>query len=204
MGFYSRVIFPRFYDCVADKPHWAKHRKQQLASAEGEIIEIGVGTGLNLPHYPKHVRKITTADPNPGMNKRLQRRIEETGIEVDKQIISSESLPFDDDSFDCVVSTITLCSIPDVQRAMSELHRVLRSGGRLLFLEHGLSPDEKVGKWQHRLNWFQGKFADGCRLDLDVRGLVASQPFASVEMDNFYMEKTPRTHGYMYRGVAVK
>jgi len=99
---------------------------------------------------------------------------------------------------------MTLCSIPDVEQAMNELFRVLRPGGRFLFLEHGLSPDEKVSKWQHRLNWLQGKIADGCRLDLDVGGLLASQPFESVEMDHFYMEKTPRTHGYMYRGFAVK
>ena len=204
MGLYSKFIFPRFYDRVADKPHWIKYRKQQLSRAEGEVLEIGVGTGLNLPHYPKHVRKITTVDPNLGMNKRLQRRIEELDIEVDKRIIRSEKLPFDDATFHCVVSTMTLCSIPDVEQAMNELFRVLRPGGRLLFLEHGLSPDQRVSKWQRRLNWLQGKIADGCRLDLDVRGLLASQPFEFVEMDNFYMEKTPRTHGYMYRGMAVK
>ena len=114
MGFYSSVIFPRIYDCFMDKSHWAKYRQAQLASVDGEILEIGVGTGLNLPHYPEHVKRITTADPNPGMNKKLQRRIDETAIEVDKQIISSESLPFDEGAFDCVVSTITLCSILDI------------------------------------------------------------------------------------------
>jgi len=124
MGFYSKHIFPRFYDHLMDKPFWAKYRKEQLASVDGEILEIGVGTGLNLPHYPPHVSKITAADPNPGMSKRLQRRIDETGIEVDTQIISSESLPFDEATFDCVISTITLCSIPDVKQAMRELFRV--------------------------------------------------------------------------------
>jgi len=204
MGFYSKSIFPRFYDRLMDKPFWAKHRNEQLASVDGEVLEIGVGTGLNLPHYPPHVRKITTADPNPGMNKRLQRRIDETGIEVDTQIISSESLPFDEATFDCVVSTITLCSIPDVKQAMSELYRVLKPGGRIHFLEHGLSPDAKVAKWQRRLNWLQRRFADGCTLTLEVPELLATQPFSSAVIDNFYMEKTPRTHGYMYRGVAVK
>jgi ubiquinone/menaquinone biosynthesis C-methylase UbiE len=204
LGLYSNVIFPRFYDCVADKPFWAKHRKEQLATVEGEILEIGVGTGLNLPHYPPHIRRITTADPNPGMNKRLQRRIDETGIEVDKQIISSESLPFDEATFDCVVSTITLCSIPDVKRAMSELFRVLKPDGRILFLEHGISPNLNVAKWQQRLNWLQRRFADGCTLTLDVQDLFATQPFKSVEIDNFYIEKTPRTHGYMFRGTATK
>jgi ubiquinone/menaquinone biosynthesis C-methylase UbiE len=204
LSFYSKAIFPRFYDCLMDKPHWNKYRQEQLANVDGEILEIGVGTGLNLPHYPKHVRKITTADPNPGMNKKLQFRIDETGIEVDKQIISSESLPFDEGAFDCVVSTITLCSIPDVTQAMGELFRVLKPGGRILFLEHGISPDEKVAKWQRRLNWCQRLFADGCTLTLDVPELLSTQPFSSVEIDNFNMEDTPKTHGYMYRGVATK
>ena len=204
MGLYSKYIFPRFYDRLMDKPFWAKYRNEQLASVDGEVLEIGVGTGLNLPHYPLHVRKITTADPNPGMNKRLQRRIDETGIEVDKQVISSESLPFDEATFDCVVSTITLCSIPDVKQAISELYRVLKPGGHIRFLEHGLSPDTKVAKWQRRLNWLQRRFADGCTLTLEVPELFATQPFSSVVIDNFYMEKTPRTHGYMFRGEAVK
>jgi ubiquinone/menaquinone biosynthesis C-methylase UbiE len=159
---------------------------------------------LNLPHYPGHVRKIVTVDPNPGMNKKLKRRIDQTGIEVDQRLISSEALPFHDGEFDCVVSTVTLCSIPDVKRAISELFRVLRPGGRILFLEHGLSPDAQVTKWQWRLNWWQRRFADGCTLTLDVRDLLSTQPFRSVEIENFYMEQTPKTHGCMYRGVAMK
>ncbi len=204
MGFYSKAIFPRLYDCLMDKPFWGKYRKEQLASVDGEILEIGVGTGLNLPHYPDHVKTITTADPNPGMSKKLQRRIDETGIEVDKQIISSESLPFEEGAFDCVVSTITLCSIPDATQAMSQLFRVLKPGGRLLFLEHGISPDLKVAKWQRRLNWCQRAIAAGCTLTLDVPELLSTQSFTLIECDNFYMEETPKTHGYMYRGVATR
>ena len=187
-----------------DKPFWARYRREQLSGVDGEVLEIGVGTGLNLPHYPEHVKRIITADPNPGMNKKLQRRIDETGINVDKRIISSEALPFDEGVFDCVVSTITLCSIPDVVQAMSELYRVLKPGGRMLFLEHGISPDPKVAKWQRRLNWFQQRLADGCSLTLDVPTILSTQPFSSVEIDNFIMENTPRTHGYMYRGTATK
>ena len=171
------------YDRLMDKPFWVKYRREQLASADGEILEIGVGTGLNLPHYPSHARKVTTADPNPGMNKQLQRRVDDSGIEVDKRIISSESLPFDEATFDCVVSTITLCSIPNVTKAMHELFRVLKPRGRILFLEHGVSPDTKVANWQRRLNWAQRVFADGCSLTLDVPTLLATQPFKSVEID---------------------
>ena len=204
MGLYSKHVFPRIYDLAMDKPFWAKHRKEQLALLDGEILEIGVGTGLNLPHYPSHVRKITTADPNPGMNKQLQRRIDETGLDVDKKVISSESLPFDDASFDCVVSTITLCSIPDVTQAMQEIFRVLRPGGQFHFLEHGICPDTKVAKWQRRLNWWQGVVAVGCTLTLDIPKTLATQPFSLVEIDNFYMEEIPKTHGFIFRGTATK
>ncbi len=204
MGFYDQQIFARFYDCVMDRPHWAEHRKRQLADVAGDVLEIGVGTGLNLPHYPPNVGRITTVDPNTGMNKRLRRRIDQTGIDVDIHAISGESLPFDDATFDCAVSTITLCSIPNVKRAVAELHRVLRPGGRMFFLEHGLSPDTKVAKWQRRLNGIQRLFAGGCTLTLDVPALLATQPFDDVTIDNFYMAKTPRTHGYMYEGVARK
>jgi ubiquinone/menaquinone biosynthesis C-methylase UbiE len=187
-----------------DKPYWAKYRQQQLKSVDGETLEIGVGTGLNLPHYPDHVKKITTVDPNPGMNKMLRRRSEQTGVTVDQQITSSEELPFAKDMFDCVVSTLTLCSIPAVEQAMAELYRVLKPGGRLLFLEHGLCPDANVRKWQRRLNGLQRLVADGCTLTLDLPSLLANQPFRSFEIDNFYMKQAPKTHGYMYRGVATK
>jgi ubiquinone/menaquinone biosynthesis C-methylase UbiE len=119
-------------------------------------------------------------------------------------MISSEALPFDEGAFDCVVSTITLCSIPNVKQAMSELFRVLKPEGRIPFLEHGISPDSRVAKRQRRLNWLQRMFADGCTLTLNVPTLIATQPFSSVEMDTFYMEETPRTHGYMFRGIATK
>jgi ubiquinone/menaquinone biosynthesis C-methylase UbiE len=204
MGFYSKVIFPAFYDCVIDKPYWDEHRKRQLADVSGEVLEIGVGTGLNLPHYPEYVRKITTVDPNPGMNRKLAKRIASSEIEVDRRVLSSEELPFDNETFDCVVSTITLCSIANVTQAMAELYRVLKPGGRLQFFEHGVSPDPAVQRRQLRWNWLQGIIGDGCRLDLDVAALLADHPFNAVEIDNFYMEQTPRTHGYMYRGTATK
>lgn len=204
MGWYSKYIFPCLYDPVMDRPFWAKYRREQLAGVDGEILEIGAGTGLNLPHYPPHVRKITTVDPNPGMNKRLRRRSEQTEIEIDQRMIRGESLPFESGGFDCVVSTLTLCSIPDVEQAISEVHRVLKSGGRFFFLEHGLSSDPKVAKWQRRLNRLQHLLADGCTLTLDVPQLLSTRPFNAVELDTFYMERTPKIHGFMFRGVATK
>jgi ubiquinone/menaquinone biosynthesis C-methylase UbiE len=204
MGVYSRYIFPTLCDWVLDQPHMAKHRKEQLAGVGGEILEIGAGTGLNLPHYPPHVRRIVTVDPNPGMNKRLARRSQDTGIEVDRQTARGEKLPFEDNVFDCVVSTLTLCSIAAVEDALGEIFRVLKPHGRFVFFEHGLSPENAVANRQRRWTWIQSRLGDGCRLDLDVRQALASQPFQSIQVDNFYLENSPQTHGYIYRGAAVK
>lgn len=187
-----------------DQPFWGPHRQRQLADVCGEVLEIGVGTGLNLPHYPDTVRKIVTVDPNPGMNVQLQRRIAQTGIEVDRRVVGGESLPFESNQFASVVSTITLCSISSVHAALGELVRVLRPGGRFFFLEHGLCPDPSVARWQGRLNWLQRRLAAGCILTLDVPSLVSEQPFSTLTLETFYMEETPTTHGFMYRGVATK
>jgi ubiquinone/menaquinone biosynthesis C-methylase UbiE len=204
MGFYSHVIVPRLCDFGLDRPFVARYRRELLAHAGGNILEIGFGTGLNLPCYPPHVRKLTTVDPNVGMHRRARRRIRQAGIEVDQRLLGGERLPFGDGTFDCVVSTFTLCSIGGVAQALGEVYRVLKVGGKFLFLEHGLSPQPDVQKWQRRLNWLQMRLADGCHLDRDIRALVTASPFASVQMDEFYLEKTPRTHGYLYRGVATK
>jgi SAM-dependent methyltransferase len=204
MGIYTRFLFPLLCDLLLGRPAVARHRRELLAQAGGEILEVGFGTGLNLPHYPGHVRKITVVEPNAGMQRRARKRLRRTPIEVEQQAGRGERLPFADASFDCVVSTFTLCSIDDVGRALGEVHRVLRPGGRLLFLEHGLSPDPRVQGWQRRLNRLEGWLADGCRLDRDIKGLVAGQPFQSVETSEFDLEGTPRTHGHLYRGVATK
>jgi ubiquinone/menaquinone biosynthesis C-methylase UbiE len=187
-----------------DRPFVAKHRQRLLATAHGDVLEIGFGTGLNLPHYRSQVRKITTVDPNVGMHRLAQQRIRRSNFKVDHRVLSGERLPFEDNRFDCAVSTFTLCSIEDVGQALSEVYRVLKPAGKFLFLEHGLSLEPNVQKWQHRLNWLEMRLADGCHLDRNVKELVAAQPFSSVEVEEFYLEKTPRTHGYLYRGVAIK
>lgn len=204
MRFYSEVIFPRLCDLFLNRPFVAQHRRQVLASAHGDVLEIGFGTGLNLAHYPSQVRKITTVDPNAGMHRLAQRRVRQSRIEIDQRVQSGERFPFEDNRFDCAVSTFTLCSIADVCQAVSEVCRVLRPGGRFLFLEHGLSAEPNIQKWQRRLNWLESLLADGCRLDRNMKALVAEQPFSSIEVDEFYLDHTPKTHGYLYRGMATK
>ena len=204
MGFFSQVLFPRLCDLLLNQRFVARHRRELLAGAYGDVLEIGFGTGLNLPYYPAQVHKLTAVDPNPGMHRLAQKRIKQLGIEVEQHVVSSERLPFEDRRFDCAVSTFTLCSIEDVAQALREVYRVLKSGGRFLFLEHGLSPEPPVQKWQRRLNWLQVRLANGCHLDRNMKALVAAQPFASVNVEEFCLERTPKTHGYIYRGVAIK
>ena len=118
--------------------------------------------------------------------------------------MTSEQLPFDDNAFDCVVSTFTLCSIEKVTQAVGEVYRVLKSGGRFLLLEHGLSPEPNIQKWQHRLNWLEMRLGDGCHLDRNIREIVVVPSFSQISIDEFYLERTPKTHGYLYRGSAIK
>jgi ubiquinone/menaquinone biosynthesis C-methylase UbiE len=204
VGFYSRVVFPRLCNFVLDNPRVARHRRELLAHADGDILEIGFGTGLNLPCYPKGISRITVVEPNAGMNRLAKTRIQQTGIEIDQRLLGGERLPFEAGTFDCVVSTFTLCSIAQVHQALGEVYRVLKSGGRFLFLEHGLCPEPKVQKWQRRLNGLWQLVADGCRLDRNIKELITAQPFAAVESAELYLEKAPRTHGYIYRGTATK
>lgn len=204
MSLYSEILFPCVCDFLMDHPGVRRYRRELLAQARGEILEIGFGTGLNLPLYPPQVHKITAVDPNKGMLRRAQKRIQQAGIEVDQKVLDGERLPFADSMFDCVVSTWTLCSIERVDQSLREVYRVLKAGGQFLFLEHGLSPDPSVQKWQRHLNWLQMRLGDGCRLNRNIRELVASQPFSSVAADEFYMEEMPRTHGYMFSGAATK
>lgn len=204
MGLYSRVIFPRLCELALSTRPIARQRCQLLTHARGHVLEIGFGTGLNLAHYPPQVSRLTLLDPNEGMHRLAERRIRAAGRPLDRHVLRGERLPFADDTFDAVVSTFTLCSIAQVELAMREVYRVLKPGGTFLYLEHGLSLDPAVQKWQQRLNWLEGLLADGCRLTRDIKGLVAAQPFASIHADEFYLEQTPRTHGYLYRGAARK
>jgi ubiquinone/menaquinone biosynthesis C-methylase UbiE len=138
VGFFSQVIISRLCDFFLNKPLLTRLRRELLAAAHGDVLEIGFGTGLNLPYYPSGVHKLTAVDPNPGMHRLAQKRINQVKIAVDQRVVSGERLPSDDNRFDCTVSTFTLCSIEVVAQALREMFRVLRSGCKFLFLEHGL------------------------------------------------------------------
>jgi len=204
MGFYSEVLFPWGMNLAMSGKAFKEQRRAVLQSVDGKILEIGFGSGLNLPHYPPRIKELVAVDPNAGMSRYTEKQIANSEINVDCQVLSGESLPMKDDSFDTVVSTWTLCSIRDVAKALSEVKRVLKPGGHFIFLEHGLSPDKKVSCWQNRLNKLQTIIGDGCNLNRDMQELVSAAGFNQLQVENFYFPKAPRFLGYMYKGIATK
>ncbi len=204
MGFYQEKVFPFFVERALSTNECQQQRQQLLSKVNGTILEIGFGTGLNLPHYPAHVRQLTTIDINRGMLRRAQRRIDDSTIQVKMIPMSSESLPFSDESFDSVVSTWTLCSIAQIALALLEIHRVLKPQGRLFFLEHGLSPKAKIQKWQRRFNPIQKLIADGCHLDRDIPKIIGQSPLTLQQVECFQLAKTPTLAATHFRGTALK
>ena len=203
MGFYSNLVIPYCIDLAMSGSDLEQYRRELLQNVAGEILELGFGTGLNLPHYPSSVERITTVDPNPGMQRLARSRIEQSSITVDYKILDGESLPMKDASFDAVVCTWTLCSIPAAERAVAEVHRLLKPGGKFYFIEHGLSREPKIEAWQNRLTPIQKIIADGCHLNRRIDALVAEQ-FSNVTIEQFYAPKLPKVIGYMYRGIATR
>lgn len=203
MGFYSNVIFPWLMDITMSAPLLSEYRKQVLSEVSGEILEIGFGTGLNLSHYPENVENITTIDANAGMNFLANKRIKASSITIEHRVLNGENLAMKDESFDSVVSTWTLCSIAKVDQALEEIDRVLKPGGKFFFIEHGLSNQPKVQVWQNRLNPLQKIIADGCHLNRNIRQIIQKK-FKTVSLEEFSAPDLPKTHGYMYKGVATK
>jgi ubiquinone/menaquinone biosynthesis C-methylase UbiE len=205
MSLYSRYLLPILIDRAMSHPAAAAQRSPLLARAAGRVLELGFGTGLNLPHYPPGVRSVTAVDPNPGVARLARRRIAASPIPVD-YVASTDERTIDAPaaSFDTAVCTWTLCSVADPATTLSELHRLLRPGGLFLFIEHGLSPAPKIAKWQHRLTPIQKRLAGNCHLDRDVEALLQASPLTPETCETFYLPDTPRLLGYTYRGSAVR
>ncbi len=202
MGLYACYIFPRLMDRIMSGTEFQRLRSELLAQTSGTVLEIGLGTGLNLPHYPKHVTSLHAVEPATWLPERLARRGKEATFPIEVKRVGAEALPFDDDTFDWAVSTWTLCTIPNPVRALQEVRRVLKPTGRFLFLEHGRSEDEKMAKWQDRLNPIQRIIGCGCNLNRRIDQLIEQAGFSTAELDRFVMQTVPRLGGSMYRGRA--
>jgi len=204
LGFYHHCVFPYLLDRAMSSKVLRQPRSRTLAQASGRILEIGFGTGMNLQHYPPSVRRVEAIDPDVDLDRYSGPRIAASAIDVDFHHLDAEHLPFAADSFDTVVCTLTLCSIPDVRHALGEVRRVLKPGGRFLFLEHGLSPEAGVARWQRRMTPLQRRLGGGCHLDRPMAQLVGATGMALEGVRNYYLKRLPRFVGYMTEGAAIK
>jgi ubiquinone/menaquinone biosynthesis C-methylase UbiE len=203
MGFYAEQIFSRVMDWALRDGDVAHERRRALAAARGNVLEIGFGTGLNLSHYPAAVSDLTVIDSEQMLQSRVAKRIAEARVPVKQfHLDASGRLPFDDASFDSVVTTFTLCSISDVDSALTEMRRVLRSDGQYIFLEHGRSDNTRVARLQDLLNPVQRVVACGCNLNRPIDRLIRENGFRLVELERYLMPGMPRVVGELYKGVA--
>lgn len=203
MGFYGEQIFPRLMDWIMGGEEFQTERRRLLAQVQGEVLEIGLGTGLNLPHYPNTLSWLHAVDPVNLLPERVLERSAGALFPIRIRRVSAETLPYEDRQFDYVVSTWTLCSIPDPVKALREVHRVLKPDGRFLFVEHGRSDDPKIARWQDRLNPIQRVVACGCNLNRPIDQLVTEAGLTIQALDRFLMPGVPRLGAEMYRGIAI-
>ena len=202
MGFYSDKILPRIINRFMDHEDFVAHRKPCLAGVSGEVLEIGFGSGLNLPHYPPEVRKLYAVDPAMLGRRLAEDRIAASSIAVEFVGLDGEAIPLPEATVDAAVSTWTLCSIPDPAQALGEIRRVLKPGGRYHFVEHGRSPEPRVARWQDRLTPIQKRLGGGCHLNRKIDALVLAAGFEMEQLENVYM-KGPKIGTYLYKGVAA-
>lgn len=202
-SFYEARVLPYLLDFACGLEPITKRRRAVVPRAAGSVLEIGIGTGLNLAHYDRSkVTHLVGIDPASQMHRLAQRRSRQARLPVDVRTLSAERLPFPDASFDCVVCTYTLCSVSDPEAALAEVHRVLRRNGKLLFAEHGVAPDESVRRWQRRMEPGWSRMAGGCRLTRDVPKLLSHARFA-VSCDAGYVA-WPKSLAYNFWGEATR
>ena len=202
MGLYASQIFPRLMEWVMAGNEFHRLRMELLAQVHGEVLELGIGTGLNLQHYPKTVTGLHAVDPANLLPKIVMERSTSQSFPIRIQHVTAESLPYDDRSFDFAVSTWTLCTISDPVKALREVRRVLKPDGMFLFLEHGRSENEKVAIWQDRLNPIQNIIGCGCNLNRQIDQLIIQAGLKITTLDRFQMQSVPRLGGAMYKGKA--
>ncbi|HUY45447.1 MAG TPA: methyltransferase domain-containing protein [Streptosporangiaceae bacterium] len=203
MGIYRDQILPRALDLLMRSGEVGRLRARVAAGLDGEVLEIGCGSGLNIPYYPAVVKRVRAVDPAAVGRKLAAKRAAACPVPVEFVGVDAQALPLDDASIDNVLSTWTLCTIPDAGRALAEIYRVLRPGGALRFVEHGLAPDAGVARVQHRLTPLHQRVAGGCRLDRPIAEMIASAGLELGRLDTYYLTR-PHALGYTYEGVAAK
>ena len=201
-SWYDRYVLPYLIDIACNIKAVRRQRRKVVPLARGLVLEIGIGTGLNLEYYDKNtVERIVGLDPGLAMHHLAQKRVEQAGLTVELVGLSAEMVPFAAGTFDTVVVTYSLCTIPDPAAALKEMRRVLKGGGKLIFCEHGLAPDSSVRRWQDRLTPLWSRLAGGCHLNRDIPALLKEAGFRSEDMETMYLPG-PRLLTYNYWGTA--
>ena len=205
MGFWTDHVVPRITDAALDNRDVNRHRERAVAGLRGTVLEIGFGSGLNVPVYPPEVERVLAVEPSMLGRQRGAERIAASPVAIEFVGLDGESIPLPDASVDAALTTFTLCTIPDVEAAILEVRRVLKPGGEFHFLEHGLSPDPGVARWQHRLDGFEQKVAGGCHLIRPTDRLLRDAGFEIRELveDEMAGPKFMRPWGHLYQGVAT-
>jgi ubiquinone/menaquinone biosynthesis C-methylase UbiE len=202
MGFYDDRVLPHIIDIVCGTKNERPHRERVASGLHGDVVEIGFGSGLNVPFYPAQVRRVAAVEPADVGWKIAGKRIAASPVTIERSGLDGQHLPFEDDTFDTALSTWTLCTIPDVAQALAEVRRVLKPGGTFHFVEHGLAPDAAVARWQRRLDPLEQRLAGGCHFTRDIPTLIEDAGFRIKELDRFYAKGAPRFAGSYFLGVA--
>lgn len=203
MGLYSRYVLPRLVDLACSSKPAMRQRRKVVPEARGRVLEIGLGSGLNLPIYdPSRIERVLGLEPSPEMLRMAELRGAEVPFEVELLQAGAEEIPIEDASVDTVLVTYTLCTIPDAVAALREMARVLKPSGRLLFCEHGAAPDPDVRKWQDRLDGVWGRLAGGCHLNRDIPALLTEGGFSIDELETMYIPGW-RAASFNYWGSAA-
>jgi ubiquinone/menaquinone biosynthesis C-methylase UbiE len=205
LGLYDKYILPKFLNCACGSKPINYQRQKVVPLAKGKVLDIGIGSGLNIPFYNSdQIDKVIGIDPSHELIELAKELANDSKASIELVIGSAESIPYPDNFFDTVLVTYTMCTIPNVAIANKEMWRVLKDDGRLIFCEHGLAPDKKISKWQNRIDPFWGKIAGGCHLNRDIQKLITDAGFSFESLDKMYIPNTPKFAGYNYWGIGKK
>lgn len=202
MSLYNEIILPRLVHWTLQGPEFDRLRRECVAGLSGTVLEVGFGSGMNLPFYPSDVTRLLAVEPSRLAWKLAGETVAAAPFPVEVVSETAEAIPLPDGSVDAAVSTWTLCTIPDVQRALAEIRRVLEPGGSFRFVEHGRSDEPKVARWQDRLTPLQKRLAGGCHLNRRIDELIEEAGFRLERLATFYLSR-PKVATYLYKGSAV-